>query len=291
MELHRKNKLNWILLNKIKSYQPVQTSFTNYINKHKQNFVAGEVALIGAGPGDPDLLTLQAYRFIQQAEVVIYDRLVSDAIMDLLPENCEKVYVGKKQADHRVPQEGINQLLVDHAKQKKRVVRLKGGDPFVFGRGGEEAQFLLSNKVACHIVPGMTAASACTSYVGIPLTHRQVSQSCTFITGHVKDCGELALPWQTLNDAKQTVVFYMGVKSLPIIVKQLIGAGRNPTTPAALIRKGTQPDQQVFRAPLNELAALVIEKKITPPTLIVIGDVVNTFDENHLEGLGYLSVK
>lgn len=271
------------------SYLPVHASYTDYIDTHKQSFVAGEVALIGAGPGDPDLLTLQAYRFIQQAEVVIYDRLVSDAIMALLPESCEKVYVGKKQADHRVPQEGINQLLVDHAKQNKRVVRLKGGDPFVFGRGGEEAQFLLTNNVACHIVPGMTAASACTSYVGIPLTHRQVAQSCTFITGHVKDCGELALPWQTLNDKKQTVVFYMGVKSLPLIVEQLINAGRSSTTPAALIRKGSQPDQQVFRAPLNELAELVIAKKITPPTLIVIGDVVDTFDEMHLKGLGYLS--
>ena len=268
----------------------MQPSFTDYIDTHKQPFIAGEVVLIGAGPGDPDLLTLQAYRLMQQAEVVIYDRLVSDAIMALLPTDCEKIYVGKKQADHRVPQEGINQLLVDHAKRGKHVVRLKGGDPFVFGRGGEEAQFLLANNVACHIVPGMTAASACTSYVGIPLTHRQVSQSCTLITGHVKDCGELALPWQTLNDAKQTVVFYMGVKSLPVIVQQLIDAGRSSTTPAALIRKGTQPDQQVFRAPLNKLAELVIEKKITPPTLIVIGDVVNTFDEGHLKGLGYLAV-
>ena len=173
----------------------MQTSFTDYIKTHKQAFVAGEVALIGAGPGDPDLLTLQAYRFIQQAEVVIYDRLVSEPIMALLPINCEKIYVGKKQADHRVPQEAINQLLVDHAKREKRVVRLKGGDPFVFGRGAEEAQFLLANKVACHIVPGMTSASACTSYVGIPLTHRKVSQSCTFITGHVQESGELALPW------------------------------------------------------------------------------------------------
>ena len=268
----------------------MKKAYNDYINTHKQDFNIGEVALVGAGPGDPDLLTLQAYRFIQQAEVVIYDRLVSDAIMALLPESCERVYVGKKQADHRVPQAGINQLLVDFAKQNKRVVRLKGGDPFVFGRGGEEALFLLANKVACHIIPGMTAASACTSYVGIPLTHRQVAQSCTFITGHVKDCGELDLPWQTLSDNKQTIVFYMGVKSLPIITKQLINAGRSATTPAALIRKGTQPDQQVFKAPLNELEALIISKNIKPPSLIVIGDVVNTFDESYLKNLGYLSV-
>lgn len=255
----------------------------------KQPFNYGDVALVGTGPGDPDLLTLQAYRFIQQADVVIYDRLVSQAIMALVPEKAERIYVGKKQADHRVPQDDINQLLVDHAKQVKKVVRLKGGDPFVFGRGGEEAQFVLKNKIACHIVPGMTAASACTSYVGIPLTHRQVAQSCTFITGHVKDCGELDLPWQTLNDKKQTVVFYMGIKSLPVIAKQLIAAGRDKETPAALIHKGTTPEQKVYRGTLNSLETLVKKHHIKPPTLIVIGDVINTFDEQHLTGIGYLT--
>jgi len=200
----------------------------------KQPFVAGEVALVGAGPGDPDLLTLQAFRMIGQGDVIIYDRLVSKEIMALVPEDAELVYVGKKQAEHRVPQDGINQLLVDHAKSGKRVVRLKGGDPFVFGRGGEEAQFLLKNNVACHIVPGMTAASACTSYAGIPLTHRNISRSCTFITGHVQEDGELDIPWNALSDEKQTVVFYMGVKTLPIIIEQLEKAGRSDQTPAAL---------------------------------------------------------
>lgn len=257
--------------------------------EHKQPFIAGEVALVGAGPGDPDLLTLQAYRFIQQAEVVIYDRLVSKEIMALVPNNAELVYVGKKQAEHRVPQDGINQLLVEHAKQGKKVVRLKGGDPFVFGRGGEEAQVLLNNHVACHIVPGITAASACTSYVGIPLTHRSVSRSCTFITGHVQENGELDIPWNTLSDVQQTVVFYMGVKSLPIIIKQLEKAGRSDQTPAALIRKGTQPDQQVFIGTLHSLNDLVKKHKITPPTLIVIGDVVNTFDPEQLRNVGYLT--
>jgi len=259
------------------------------LNPHKQPFVAGEVALVGAGPGDPELLTIQAYRFIKQAEVAIYDRLVSKEVMALLSEECELVYVGKKQSDHRVPQDGINQLLVDYAKQGKKVVRLKGGDPFVFGRGGEEAQFLLTHEVACHIVPGMTAASACTSYVGIPLTHRQVAQSCTFITGHVKNCGNLDLPWQTLNDSKQTVVFYMGVKSLPIITKQLIEAGRSPTTPAALIRKGTTPEQEVYRGSLETLCHLVEQHQVKPPTLIVIGDVVETFGSCQLSNIGYLS--
>lgn len=256
---------------------------------YKQPFIAGEVALVGAGPGDPDLLTLQAYRVIKQAEIVIYDRLVSPEIMALLPQDCEKVYVGKKQADHRIPQEGINQLLVDYAKQNKKVVRLKGGDPFVFGRGGEEAQYLLANNVACHIVPGMTAASACTSYAGIPLTHRQVAQSCRFMTGNVQNNGELDLPWETLNNQKQTVVFYMGVKSLPIISAQLIKAGRSASTPAALIHKGTNPDQKIYRGTLATLESIVKEYNVKPPTLIVIGDVVNTFDENQLSHMGYLA--
>lgn len=255
----------------------------------KQTFVKGEVALVGTGPGDPDLLTLQAYRFIQQADIVIYDRLVSKEIMALVPDSAERIYVGKKQAEHRVPQEGINQLIVDHAKLSKKVVRLKGGDPFVFGRGGEEAQYALANNVACHIVPGMTAASACTSYVGIPLTHRQVAQSCTFITGHVKNCGELDLPWHALNDEKQTVVFYMGVKSLPVITKQLINAGRKSNTPAALIHKGTTPEQKVYRGCLESLQEIVEKYQVKPPTLIVIGDVVNTFDESQLAGIGYLT--
>jgi len=257
----------------------------------KRPFRHGEVALVGTGPGDPDLLTLQAYRFIQQAEVVIYDRLVSKAIMTFVPKSAELIYVGKKQAEHRVPQDSINQLLVDHARSQKKVVRLKGGDPFVFGRGGEEAQFLLKNNIACHIVPGMTAASACTSYVGIPLTHRQVAQSCTFITGHFKDCGQLDLPWQTLNDKKQTVVFYMGIKSLPIITEQLIKAGRDKNTPAALIHKGTTPEQRIFRGDLSTLENMVEVHQIKPPTLIVIGDVVNTFDEGHLTDIGYLAPK
>lgn len=264
-------------------------NINTYINTKKQAFIAGEVALVGAGPGDPDLLTLQAYRFIKQAEVVIYDRLVSAPIMALLPLDCQQIYVGKKQADHRVPQEGINQLLLDNALLGKRVVRLKGGDPFVFGRGSEEAQFLLSRGVACHIVPGMTAASACTSYAGIPLTHRKVARSCTFITGNIQDNGTLDLPWQALNDKEQTIVFYMGIKSLPIISAQLRKAGRDINTPAALIRKGTQPEQQVFKGTLANLTELVKLHNITPPSLIVIGDVVALFPSEQLANLGYLT--
>ncbi len=261
------------------------------INPTKQTFTAGEVALVGAGPGDPDLLTLQAYRFIKQADVAIYDRLVSEEIMALLPTNCERVYVGKKQAEHRLPQDGINQLLADYAKQQKKVLRLKGGDPFVFGRGGEEAQFLLDNGIACHIVPGMTAASACTSYAGIPLTHRNVARSCTLITGNVQDNGALDLPWHTLNDAEQTVIFYMGITSLPIIAKQLVKAGRNIDTPAALIHKGTHADQRVLKGTIGTLEQLVKQHNIKPPSLIVVGDVVNTFKNSQLTNLGYLTPK
>ncbi|MBL4941772.1 MAG: uroporphyrinogen-III C-methyltransferase [Colwellia sp.] len=256
---------------------------------HKQSFKTGEVALVGAGPGDPDLLTLQAFRFIKQADVVIYDRLVSQEIMALLPSNCERIYVGKKQAAHRVPQENINKLLVEHAKLNKKVLRLKGGDPFIFGRGGEEAQFIISQGIACHIVPGITAASACTSYAGIPLTHRKVARSCTFITGNMQDNGALDLPWQTLNDPEQTVVFYMGIKSLPTITKQLINAGRCKNTPAALIRKGSHVDQQVVKGSLETLEALVTLHNIKPPSLIVIGNVINTFADVQLQNLGYLA--
>ncbi len=261
------------------------------IGTNKQAFIAGEVALVGAGSGDPDLLTLQAFRFIKQAEVVIYDRLVSEEVMALLPSACEKVYVGKKQAEHRVPQDGINQLLVKHAKLGKKVLRLKGGDPFVFGRGSEEALFILANDIACHIVPGITAASACTSYAGIPLTHRHVARSCTFITGNLQDNGVLDLPWHTLNDAQQTIVFYMGIKSLPIIIEQLIAAGRSKNTPAALIHKGTHVDQQVVKGTLCNLEVLVKSHRIKPPSLIVIGNVIDVFATQQMSNLGYFAPK
>jgi uroporphyrin-III C-methyltransferase len=249
---------------------------------------AGEVALVGSGPGDAELLTIRALRFIQQAEVTVYDRLVSDEILALLPEDSEKLYVGKEQAKHCVPQDKINQLLVDQAKLGKRVLRLKGGDPFIFGRGGEEAEFLLENGVSCHICPGITAASGCTTYAGIPLTHRGVAQGCTFITGHIQNNGQLNLPWQSLSSDTQTVVFYMGINTLPTITEQLIKHGRAAKTPAALIRRGTQPQQQVFRGTLESLEQLVIKHKITPPTLIVIGEVVNQLTEQTLSTPGFL---
>ncbi|NRA72124.1 MAG: uroporphyrinogen-III C-methyltransferase [Gammaproteobacteria bacterium] len=248
----------------------------------------GEVALVGSGPGDPELLTIKALRFIEQADIAIYDRLVSDEIMALLPENCERVYVGKKQAKHCVPQEGINEMLAEQALMGKRVLRLKGGDPFVFGRGGEEAEHLLSRGVSCHVAPGITAASACTTYAGIPLTHRGVAQGCTFITGHLQNDGKLNLPWQSLTSDAQTVVFYMGINALPTISKELIAHGRAASTPAALIRNGTRENQEVYRGTLGTLTDLVAKHQIKPPALIVIGNVVDQFDSRQVGQMGYL---
>ena len=268
----------------------LSTNVLNNIN-HKSTLQPGEVALVGSGPGDAELLTIRAVRFIEQADVVIYDRLVSDEIMALLPAGCERFYVGKEQAKHCVPQGKINELLVQYAQQGRKVLRLKGGDPFIFGRGGVEAEFLLQNGISCHVCPGITAASGCTTYAGIPLTHRGVAQGCTFITGHMQNDGQLNLPWQSLSSSSQTVVFYMGINTLPSITEQLIKHGRNANTPAALIRKGTQPDQQIFRGTLSSLAGLVVKHKITPPTLIVIGDVVNQLTDTALAKPGFLDAK
>ncbi|SEL05137.1 uroporphyrinogen-III C-methyltransferase [Colwellia chukchiensis] len=256
--------------------------------KRQAHLAPGEVALVGAGPGDPELLTIRALRFIEQADVAIYDRLVSDEIMALLPADCERFYVGKEQAKHCVPQGKINELLVQYAQQGKKVLRLKGGDPFIFGRGGEEAEFLLQHGVSCHLCPGITAASGCTTYAGIPLTHRGVAQGCTFITGHMQNDGQLNLPWQSLSCSSQTVVFYMGINTLASITEQLIKHGRDAKTPAALIRKGTQPEQQIFRGDIASLSALVEQHKITPPTLIIIGDVVNQLTDTTLTKPGFL---
>lgn len=256
--------------------------------KGKSRLQGGEVALVGSGPGDAELLTIRAMRFIEQAEIAIYDRLVSEEILELLPQNCERFYVGKEQAKHCVPQDKINQILVEQAKLGKKVLRLKGGDPFIFGRGGEEAVYMLEHGVSCHICPGITAASGCTTYAGIPLTHRGVAQGCTFITGHIQNNGQLNLPWSSLCCSTQTVVFYMGINTLPKIAEQLVAHGRDANTPAALIRKGTQPEQKTYRGTIGNLAKLVKKHNITPPTLIVIGDVVNQLTTKQLSTPGFL---
>lgn len=234
----------------------------------------GEVYLVGAGPGDPELLTLKALRLMQQADVVIYDRLVSPAIMELCRRDATKIYVGKARSNHAVPQEGINALLVEYASKGQRVCRLKGGDPFIFGRGGEEIQELFASGVPFQVVPGITAASGCSAYAGIPLTHRDYAQSVRFLTGHLKE-GSPELPWDELVYQNQTLVLYMGLVGLEKICEKLIEHGQRPDMPVALISKGTTLEQKVLVGTLADIASKVEENHIQAPTLTIIGDVVS----------------
>ncbi len=234
----------------------------------------GEVYLVGAGPGDPELLTFKALRLMQQADIVFYDRLVSKEVLALVRREAEQVYVGKQRAWHAVRQEEINQLLLTHAQQGKRVLRLKGGDPFIFGRGGEEIETLAAENIPFQVVPGITAASGCASYAGIPLTHRDYSQSCTFVTGQLKD-GALDLNWQALVQARQTVVVYMGLAGLPVLTKKLQEHGLSSTMPVALVQQGTTAQQKVWISTIAEIADLAAREQPIAPTLVIIGEVVN----------------
>jgi uroporphyrin-III C-methyltransferase/precorrin-2 dehydrogenase/sirohydrochlorin ferrochelatase len=243
-----------------------------------EEFKTGEVYLIGGGPGDPDLLTFKAIRLMQQADIVLYDRLVSKPVLNLVRRDATRIYVGKTAGDHPVTQENINQKMVDYALEGNRVVRLKGGDPFIFGRGGEELETLAEQGIPFQVVPGITAASGCASYAGIPLTHRDHAQSVRFIAGHHRS-GKLDLNWKELAQPNQTLVFYMGLNGLETICEQLKAHGLDANMPVALIEKGTSDRQRVFTGDLYTLPSIVRKAEAKAPTLIIVGTVVSLHDK------------
>lgn len=247
----------------------LETAIENADPEHQ----VGEVYLVGGGPGDPELLTFKALRLMQQADVVLFDQLVSPAIVDLCRRDADRVFVGKRRDNHAVPQQGINELLVKYALQGRRVLRLKGGDPFVFGRGGEELEMLKQHNIPFQVVPGITAASACSTYAGIPLTHRDYAQSVKLVTGQLKNRTS-DLNFDELVHPNQTIVFYMGLHTLSTLCEQLIAHGKPATTPAAIVSNGTRADQKVLTGTLDSLPELQSEAQLPAPALIIVGDVV-----------------
>ena len=238
---------------------------------------SGEVYLIGAGPGDPDLLTFKAARLLQCADVILYDRLVSQEIVEMARRDAERIYVGKRRADHSLAQQDINQLLLDLAMEGKRVVRLKGGDPFIFGRGGEEIELLARQGIPFQVVPGVTAASGAACYAGIPLTHRDHAQSVRFVAGYLKG-DKVEHDWDSLQSESETLVFYMGLMGLPVICEQLQAHGRSADTPVALIEQGTRKTQRVLTGTLQSIVGIVQRERPVAPTLIIVGSVVKLHD-------------
>ena len=239
----------------------------------KQTQTAGKVWLVGAGPGNPELLTLKAARLLAETDVVVFDHLVGEDVMAMINPAARRIYAGKQSSKHALPQAEINQLLVSLAQSGLKVVRLKGGDPFVFGRGGEELEVLAAAGISFEVVPGVTAATGCASYGGFPLTHREHAQSVTFVTGHLKD-GTVNLDWPALARPRQTVVFYMGIGAAEEICHQMMAHGLPSLTPAAVIRNGTLPTQQILIATLGTLPFRLQASGIKPPALIVVGSVV-----------------
>jgi uroporphyrin-III C-methyltransferase/precorrin-2 dehydrogenase/sirohydrochlorin ferrochelatase len=258
------------LADTLESYQPPAT---------------GEVYLIGAGPGDPELMTFKALRLLQRADVVLHDRLVNPDIVAMARRDAERFYVGKERSLHSVPQERINAWLVELAREGKTVARLKGGDPFVFGRGGEEIELLAREQIPFQVVPGITAANAAACYGGIPLTHRDYAQSVRFVTGHTKG-GELHHRWEDFLSENETIVFYMGLVGLPIICRELLAHGRNPETPVALVERATAADQRLLTGTLANIEERVASAQPKPPTLIIIGEVVALADRLRWYGSG-----
>jgi uroporphyrin-III C-methyltransferase / precorrin-2 dehydrogenase / sirohydrochlorin ferrochelatase len=250
-----------------------QKSFFNkLLNQHKK-LQTGEVFLVGAGPGDPELLTIRALHLLQKADICIYDNLVSKEILELVRRDAHMIYAGKLRDNHTIQQNEINKLLIKYAKKGLRVLRLKGGDPFIFGRGGEEISELMSQKIKFQVVPGITSASGVSAYAGIPLTHRDFSQSCIFITGHEKD-GELNINWERLNTQNQTIVIYMGLYSLAKITTNLIAVGMSRNMPIAVVQEGTTQNQKVLVSTLSRVVKKVADEKIKSPAILIIGNVV-----------------
>jgi uroporphyrin-III C-methyltransferase / precorrin-2 dehydrogenase / sirohydrochlorin ferrochelatase len=264
-----------------RAHQQITDDLEQYVAGSSQK--TGEVYLVGAGPGDPDLLTFRALRLMQRCDVILYDRLVGEDIMSLVRRDARRIYVGKMAQEHTMAQEDISDLMVRLAKQGNRVLRLKGGDPFIFGRGGEEIEKLAENGIAFQVVPGITAAAGCGAYAGIPLTHRDHAQACTFVTAHGKD-GALALDWKALIHPGQTVAVYMGLANLPVLAEGARALGVDMSTPVAIVQNGTRQDQVVVTGTLADIAGRAEAAELKSPAMIIIGSVVTLRDRLNWTG-------